>query len=142
LALKLARQHPTWSLRRLANEANTTPENVLVHTGSVFRRDERGRYHANDRDRLFREMQLPSARGLITVGVTDSRTASTIGKYFSAIGRFKRSGDIRELRPFRGKSITVGKVRYRLLTDPVVLRRLLDADELSTDSIYRESVSW
>jgi len=138
-ALHLGRQYPRWSLKHVARLAHTTPENVLAYTGASFQRDAQGRFRAKPRDQLLRRLTLPAPRGLVPVDVTDSRTASTIGRYWAAIKRFVRTGNERALWPFRGNVVRVGKVAYSLLTDPITLRRLLEADVISPESIYRDT---
>jgi hypothetical protein len=68
-------------------------------------------------------MRLLTARGHIPVDVTDSRTASTIAQYENAVRVFYR-GRPGALRPFRGRTIRVGKVAYALITDHATLRRI------------------
>lgn len=138
-ALSLARRHPHWSLPRLAHEADTTTETILAYVGSAFRRDPAGVYRARPQDRLLRRMPIPTPRGVVHLDVTDSRTASTLGQYWNAIKQLQR-GHRQPLQAFGGKTVRVGKITRPLLTDPITLRRILDADVVSPESIYRDTL--
>lgn len=141
LVLRLKREHPRWSLAKVLREAGTTRETVLPYVGSALRVDAQGRYHAKPRDQLLRRLTFLTPRGLTHIDVTNSETARTIGRYFAALKRFGGTGDDRGLRAFRGKSVRVGKVARPFVTDPVVLRRLLAADVVQLESIYRDVLS-
>jgi len=111
------------SLEDASAQADTTPNNVLGRAGTALRRDARGRYYPTPADHLFRRMRLLTARGHIAVDVTDSRTASSIAQYENAVREFYR-GRPGALRPFRGRTIRVGKIAYPLITDHATLRRI------------------
>lgn len=135
----LAHMRRGFSLRRAASEAFTEPATVLRYAGSAIRYDDRGRVVAKPRDRLVRAMRVLTTTGVKDLFVTDSRTASLLGEFASALAAFKRTGQLRELRRFRRRVISVGKVQYRLQTEPMVLRQLLDADALSYE-LYQHGV--
>lgn len=110
---------------------------VLRYVGSAIRRDQSGgRYHATKGDRFRRDIQLPTATGPITVQVYGSKNAENISKYLNAVGHYLRTGDQAKLRPFRGKTITAGKQRIKLVTDPDKLSLLAEADVLHLDQLY------
>ena len=85
----------------------------------------------------MRVLSLPSARGLIEVGLRDSRQATVIGKYWNAVDLYRDTGDGSALVAFRGTYITdaEGK-RVPLLTDLSELDRLGSAGVLSFESLY------
>jgi len=72
--------------------------------------------------------------------VRDSRQASRLGKYWTAVERYRDTGDASALREFRGKYIvdTNGK-RERLLTDLRALDRLGSAGVLSFETLYAKA---
>jgi prephenate dehydrogenase len=130
------RRNPHLSLKRAASEWNTTPETVRKYAGSALRHGVNGRFKVTASDRLYRPMQFYTPAGRITIGVTDSRTASKIAQHLNAIKTLVDTGNGEELRRFRGKTIRVQKVEYRFVTDPRVLRRLNDANELGFEDLY------
>ena len=96
-----------------------------------------GRWVAKSEDRLLRVLLIPGRKGLGEIGVRDSRQASLLGKYWTAIERYRDTGDASALREFRGKHIidATGK-RVRLLADRGELDRLGSAGLLSFETIY------
>jgi hypothetical protein len=83
-------------------------------------------------------MWMYTERGKVPVDVTSSITASRVSRYQLAV---ERALDLRREAPlaqFRGKSISIGKVRYPFITDLPTLRRLAQASELSAEGPYRQ----
>lgn len=124
------------SLSRAAREAHTTPAAVRRYGGSYIKRGKGTRLEVADRDRLYRQMKVLMADGIATIDVYDSRTASALGEYWSAVKHWLETGDDRALRRLRRKSIRTGKRTYLLITDLEVIERLGRAGELSFESIY------
>jgi len=103
----------------------------------ALRKLRNGRRAAKSYDRLLRVLALPSRKGLIEVGTRDSRQATVIGKYWTAVDRYRDTGDASALREFRGKHvIDANGRRIRLLTDLHELDRLGSAGVLSFESLY------
>lgn len=95
-----------------------------------------GRWQAKRYDRLLRLMRIPTTEGAQLIEVHDSRTASRLGQYHSALGEYLATGDESILLPFRGKEIVSRRQRYRLITDPELIEQLADVGELQFESIY------
>lgn len=123
------------SLSRAAKQAGTTPNAVRRHAGSALE-PVGGRYRAKPYDRLVREMHVLTARGVIVVPVRDSRSATKIASYMSAVDHYLRTGDDRRLRRFRGQGVWVEKRFYPFITDLDTLDRLASAGEVSFEELY------
>lgn len=124
------------SLTRAAEEAQTTPRTVKRYIASALRQRENGRYLAKRSDRLYRELRFLTPEGQITLGVRGSSKASTIARYWVAVDRYLKTGETDALKPFRGRSLTVGKLKYPFLTDPRALERLGNAGEVEFEDLY------
>ncbi len=124
------------SLSSAAREAGTTVAAVKRHAGSALAKTGRGRYEVKPSDRLVRPMLVPTSTGPITLDIRDSRTASLLGRYWAAVGRYLETGDDGALRRLRGKGITVNKRFYPLIIDLDVLDQFADGGELSFADLY------
>lgn len=144
--LSLMRQNKKLSLRQAARARNTTPNSVKKYAGAALERDARGRLVAKPRDRIYRHMKLVNPyfrlgsdnRVVIRLDITDSRTASTVGQYMSAVGAYVNDGEVEPLRQFRGKSIRVAKLSYPLVTDLDLLDFMAQTGELRFETIYED----
>jgi hypothetical protein len=89
---------------------------------------------------LLRALVIPTRKGLREIGIRDFHQASLLGKYWTAVERYRDTGDASALREFRGKYIldANGK-RFRLLTDLRALDRLGSAGVLSFESLYAKA---
>ena len=125
------------SLRRAAFDAATTPPTVRRYAGSALRREGR-RWRATLSDRLFRQMRWIVETDVITMDVTDSRTASRIASYWNAVRDYVETGSTRQLQTFRGKTIRVQKRAFFFVTDTRVLNQLARRGDLSFETIYSE----
>jgi hypothetical protein len=125
------------SLSKVARKYNRNPRKVLRAAPAAFRKLKNGRYEAKPIDRILRVVVVPTRKGLREIGVRDSRQASLIGRYWTAVERYRDTGDASALREFRGKHVTdaAGK-RIRLLTDRGTLDRLGSAGLLSFETLY------
>jgi hypothetical protein len=133
----LSRVRQGMSLRRASFEAATTPHTVRRYSGSALRREGR-RWRATKSDRLFRRMRWIVETDVITIDLTDSRTASRIASYWDAVKTYVETGNTQALRKFRGKTIRVQKRAYFFVTDTRVLDQLARRGELSFETIYSE----
>ena len=124
------------SLSRAAHDAGTTPNVVRKYAGEAIVRDKRGRESATRSDKLLRQMQFLTADGVIALDVKDSRTASRVGAYWSAVRRYIETGDAQLLRQFRGRNVRMAKREYPFLTDLDVIDEFARRGELSFESIY------
>ncbi len=132
-------RHDQLSLSHAARAAGTTVAAIKRHAGPALDQTTRGTYRAKSSDRLVRPMLVPTVGGPITLDVRDSRSASLLGRYWSAVRQYLETGDAGPLRKLRGRSITVKKRAYPLITDPNALDTLADGGELSFDDIYELS---
>ena len=128
------------SRRQASFKFNLDPRKVEQLARPALRKLRNGRWTAKPKDRLLRVVVIPTRKGLREIGVRDSRQASLIGRYWTAVDRYRDTGDASALREFRGKYIVdvTGK-QFRLLTDPRVLDRLGSAGVLSFESLYAKA---
>ena len=125
------------TLNQASQKFHIDPRTVQRKTKGVLRKLRNGRWVARKSDRLLRVLPLPSAQGLIEVGLQDSRQATVIGKYWNAVDLYRATGDGSALVAFRGTYITdVEGKRVPLLTDLSELDRLGSAGVLSFESLY------
>ncbi len=120
------------SFTRSAARAGISRGAALRRVGGVLKRTRSGRYVAKSADRIRRDLQVLTTRGLKTLDLRGSRVASTVGEHWNAVHRFLETGDVSVLRPFRDKSVA----GYRLETRPAVIERLGHRGELSFEDIY------
>jgi hypothetical protein len=125
------------SRRQAAQKFDLDPRIVQQRAPSALRKQRNGRWIAKPHDNLLRVLLRPTRKGLREIGVRDSRQASLLGKYWTAVERYRDTGDGSALREFRGKHIidATGK-RVRLLTDRGALDHLGSAGVLSFETIY------
>jgi hypothetical protein len=135
-ALSRMRRDGRLSLATAAQRSGTAVDTVLRYAGTAFRRDGSGRFVAKPRDGLLRRLRFLTSKGQIALDVTNSETATTIANHAAAVREFLRTGRTDQLRQFRGKMIRVGKIRYSLLTDPLTLRQLAEADQITYEFLY------
>jgi len=122
------------SLTAAAREAGLSRETMRAWVGRTLTKRGR-RWAARPSDKLVRMMKVLTPRGMVTVPIYSSRTASTLGQYHAAV-RDALRGDTSALRAFRGKSIRSGKLAYPLITRMDTLARLAMANELPENDIY------
>jgi hypothetical protein len=125
------------SLRRASQKFGLDPRVVQRLAPSALRKLKNGRWAAKVNDHLLRVLVIPTRKGLREIGVRDSRQSSLLGKYWSAVDRYRDTGNVSVRQEFRGKYIIddSGK-RVRLLIDLHELDRLGSAGVLSFESLY------
>lgn len=125
------------SLRQAALKFNRDPRTIQRLARPALRKLRNGRWAAKSRDKLLRVVVIPGEKGLIEIGLTDSRQASIVGQYWNAVERYQQTGDASALRLLRAKYIidANGK-RIPLLTDLRELDRLASAGVLSFETLY------
>jgi hypothetical protein len=128
------------SLSKVARKYNRNPRKVLRAAQTAFRKLKNGRYAVKNSDRILRVLVMPTRKGLREIGVRDSRQASLIGRYWTAVERYRDTGDASALKEFRGKHVidATGK-RVRLLTDRRALDHLGSAGVLSFETLYAKA---
>ena len=124
------------SLAQAAKHAGTTPRTMQRHVGKALMRKDDGRYAATKWDRIPRTMRFLTENGVIDLVFRDSRTASDIARYMSAVDRYLRTGDREPLSAFRGKVVKSGKTAHAYITNGNVLERLAYAGEVSFEDLY------
>jgi hypothetical protein len=129
------------SLRRAARQFEIDPRQVVNLAKSALRKRENGRYAAKPSDRLLRILAVPKAQGVREFATRDSKQASTVGKYWSALQRYLQTGDDSALRNFEGQSVSDESHKKQvLITDLRELDRLGSAGVFSFESLYARSV--
>ena len=129
----LARMRREKSSRQAAARAeHTDPRTMQRYVGSALRQDRpRGRFRATKGDNIRRDLQIPTALGMVSVKVRGSRQAAILGRYMNALGKNLR-GDTEALKEFEGIKIA----GHELITDPATLAALASVDVLDIDSLY------
>ncbi len=88
----------------------------------------------------MRLLQILTLSGPREIAVRNSRQATLLGKYFSAVQKYVSIGDSTALVEFHGKFITDARgVKVPLLTDLKELDRLASAGVVSFESLYSRS---
>lgn len=131
------------SLSEAAKESGTTPNTVRKWGGDAIEK-QGSRFSAKPTDRLARSMWMlrdhPAERIIVTI--TDSRTASKIGRYQNAVRFYlygdstHEPGDFSRVERFTGQYITVQREHIPFLTDRVAVDFLAARGLLSFESIY------
>jgi len=124
------------SLTRAAREADTTVATVMKYAGTAVVRRKNGRYKAKPWDRLTRSMKFLTRKGIIELEVKDSRSASRIGQYMTAVDEYLKTGNAQVLRPYKGRAVTVDRDPRPFITDRTKLERLAAAGEVSFEDLY------
>lgn len=87
------------SLSNASKELHTAPETVIKNTGAFPKT--KGKWIAKSQDCISRIMNIYENGKKSWIEVRDSRIASKIGKYNSAVNEFLRIGDVKVLKPFK-----------------------------------------
>ena len=124
------------SLSQAARAAGTTSNAVRRYAGSALTQTAGGRSTVKASDRLVRPMLVPTPDGPVTLDIRDSRSAALLARYWSVVGHYLSTGKTDGLRRLRGRSVTVNRQKYPLITDLATLDQLGDAGELAFEDIY------
>ena len=115
------------SLSRVSRELHTSPETVIKNTGAF--RKVKGKWIAKSQDHISRIMSIYENSKQSWIEVKDSRTASRIGKYNSAVKKFMETGNAEVLRPFKNPFLDAnGKLHYFEI-DPDKLYEIAEQQE-------------
>ncbi len=117
-----------WSLARAVRENNTDPDTVKRYLGSALRTDTRGRLRPTPFDKRLRRLLVHTETGDKVLDIADSRQATLVADHANALRAFARTGDASGLARFRGRVLQIGKVKYRLVTEPVEAQRIVESD--------------
>ena len=125
------------SLRQASRKFDRDPRIVQRLARPALRKLRNGRWAAKNRDKLLRVLPVPTSAGLREVGVPDSKQATLLGKYWSAVEVYLRTGDASALEKFAGEHIVdASGTRHPLLTNLQELDRLGSAGAFSFETIY------
>lgn len=140
-ALALMRREKV-SLAAACRLEHVKPSTFLRYVGSAIRQDKPGgRFRASAGDRFRRDLQIPTAVGLVTVAVYGSKNAKLVSDYLNAVAAFLRTGDKTLLKPFKGKVLKARGHDIALETDPQTLSTLAQAGALQVDHLYASFVA-
>jgi hypothetical protein len=115
------------SLTKASKELHTSPEIVIRNTNAFHK--VRGKWIAKSYDRISRVMSIYENGKQEWVEVNDSRTASRIGKYNSAVNNFLRTGNKDVLKPFKKPFKDIHKKLHSFETDPDKLYDIAEQQE-------------
>jgi len=87
------------SLSKASKELHIKPETVIKNTNAFIK--SKGKWIAKSQDRISRVMSIYENNQQQWIEIRDSRTASKIGKYNSAVNEFLRTGNEDVLKQFK-----------------------------------------
>ena len=124
-------------LREAAKAINASPEHLRNYAKSRGAIEKKGRRWVVN-PKLPRRMLIYSRQKPVRIIVADQESASLVGRYMSAVGKFLGEPDIELLRPFIGESVAdILRKKYPFETNPNWLYRLSSAGGESFESVYR-----
>lgn len=126
------------SLTEAVDRANTSRRTMLKYAGRGLEKNESGEWDPKPWDRIVRLMDLPRPGGQERIPIQDSRTASKVGRYKTAVKKFARTDDDSALEEFENVTFQVNGETEGFLTDRDTLKRLGFAGELSNENIYAD----
>jgi len=126
-----------WSLARAIRENRTDPDTVKRYIGSTLRVDGRGRLRPKPFDKRLRRLLIHTETGDKVLDITDSRYATLAAEHANALRTFARTGDASALARFEGRAIRIGKVKYRLVSDPGEAQRIVASDRAEYEIYQR-----
>ena len=125
------------SLAQASKQFGVSAKTVLRLAGAAFRKPSKGKVEVKRSDRLLRVLLIPTTKGLREIAVRDSREASIVGKYWSAVEKYLSRGDASALLNLPRKSVIDERGRrVRLLTKLDELARQASAGVLRFESLY------
>ena len=111
------RNSKTKTFSETARANNVSTATVLRHTNAMKRVN--GRLVVKKWDRVPRIMRVNTNGREKSIEISDSRTASVVGRYHNSVKLFLNTGDKRKLSKFRNKKVKDSKGKlHKLETDP------------------------
>ena len=123
------------SRAQAARRAGTTPRTIQKYAKPAIRKRD-GVYQALPVDQMRRPMRFLTEQGITVVDVRNSRSATRLSLYWSAVDHYLLTGDRSRLRPYVGKYLRASGHRHPYITDPILLSRLAEAGEVSFEDLY------
>jgi len=133
-ALSLMRRRKL-SLTEAAREVEISRSAVEKWVGKALIR-RRGRVVPRPFDRIPRTIRFLDEFGVIEVEVRDSRTATRVAQWWSAVDWYLKTGDETGLKPFRRKSFSSHGVVFVFVTDLELLGRLALVGQVTFEDLY------
>ncbi|MHB8371416.1 MAG: helix-turn-helix transcriptional regulator [Thermoplasmataceae archaeon] len=115
------------SLTKASTELHTSPEAVIKNTGAF--KKVKGKWIAKSQDRISRIMSIYENGKQEWVEIKDSRIASKIGKYNSAVNEFLRTGNTKVLKQFRKPFKDFNGKKHYFETNPDKLNEIAEQQE-------------
>jgi len=132
-ALRLMRKDK--SLNSASRVVGLSPNRIKKHLGNALKK-KNSKWIARKSDSIERAMKIYSKGKVKSIIVRNSKDASLIAEYFSAVGQFLRTGNKSVLKKFiRMKIRDAEKKEHKFETNP---DRLRDIDEAQEDSEFFE----
>jgi DNA-binding CsgD family transcriptional regulator len=123
----LSKVRNSQSLYESSKEIGINPETVVKHTNAFKKVN--GKWIAKSQDRISRVMSIYENGKKEWIEIKDSRTASRIGRYNSAVKEFLRTGNKNVLKPFKKPFKDAnGKLHY-FETNPEKLYQIAESQE-------------
>ncbi|MFA5125387.1 MAG: hypothetical protein WC462_00085 [archaeon] len=124
-----------YSLTRACKEFGITKESAVKQLGrALFKR--KGRWVARKTDSIQREMRIYSQGKIKSIIVRNSKDASIIGKYYSAVKNFLKTRSTKELRKF--KRIKIKDAKRKKHTLETLPQKILDIEEQKENPEFYE----
>lgn len=116
------------SLSKASKISGISPKTVIRSTNAL--KSVNGKWRVKAFDRIPRVMAINEDGRETWIAISDSRTASIIGKYHNAVKKFYETGDTTFLKPFEGKAIKDADGNTHILeTDPDRLYAIAEGRE-------------
>jgi hypothetical protein len=115
------------SLTEASKELHIRLETVIKNTGAFCKF--KGKWIAKSQDHISRIMSIYENGKQSWIEIRDSRTASRIGKYNSAVNEFLRAGNVKVLKPFRKQFKDAKGKLHHFETDPDKLYEIAEQQE-------------
>jgi len=115
------------SLYESSKEIGINPETVVKNTNAFKKVN--GKWIAKSQDRISRVMSIYENGKKEWIEIRDSRTASKIGKYNSAVNQFLRTGNKKVLKPFKKPFKDAKGKQHHFETDPDELYEIAESQE-------------